>query len=121
MERITIAIKGVKFSVEVARTDQERAKGLMNRSSLDAGQGMLFVFQTDEHLTFWMKDTRIPLSIGFMSTEGKIQEIQDMEPYSLKTIKSKNSCRYALELTRGAFQDIGAAEGDKIELPAGFR
>jgi uncharacterized protein len=120
-ERITIRIRGVDFSVEVARTEQEKARGLMKRNSLDRRQGMIFVFEQDDHLSFWMKDTSIPLSIGFISQDGRITEIRDMDPFSLKTIKSRYSCRYALELAKGAFQDAGAAEGDTIELPAGFK
>ncbi len=120
-ERIAIRIKGTGFSVEVARTDQEKALGLMNRKSLGAREGMLFVFEQDDHLSFWMKNTSIPLSIGFLSREGKILEIRDMEPFSLKAIRSRNSCPYALELPRGAFGEIGAAEGDRVDLPAGFK
>ena len=121
MERITIKIKETGFSVEVARTDQEKALGLMNRKSIGAREGMLFVFEQEDHLSFWMKTTSIPLSIGFLSREGKIMEIRDMEPFSLKTIRSRNSCLYALELPHGAFDEIGAAEGDMVELPAGFK
>ena len=120
-ERITVGIRGVDFSVEVARTEEEKARGLMKRPSLDRRQGMLFVFAQDNHLTFWMKDTSIPLSIAFISREGRITEIRDMDPFSLKQIQSRYSCRYALELNKGAFQEVGAAEGDVIELPAGFK
>jgi uncharacterized membrane protein (UPF0127 family) len=120
-ERITLRIKGVDFSVEVARTEEEKARGLMNRRSLGARQGMLFIFEKDDHLSFWMKNTSIPLSIGFLSPDGRILEIVDMVPFSLKTIRSRNSCRYALELPRGAFDEVGAAEGDGVELPAGFK
>jgi uncharacterized membrane protein (UPF0127 family) len=82
---------------------------------------MLFVFQSDEHLTFWMKDTPLPLSIAFLSAEGRILEIQDMEPFSEKTIRSRFSARFALEVARGVFEEIGAREGDTVALPQAVR
>ncbi len=119
-QRITLGIKDAELSVEVARTPEEQQRGLMNRTSLGDRQGMLFVFEQDEHLSFWMKNTPLPLSIAFISREGKILEIVDMEPFSLKQIKSRNYCRYALEVKQGVFQDIGARIGDMIRFPEGF-
>jgi uncharacterized protein len=121
MERITLSVGGESFEVEVARSDTERQKGLMGRESLGRREGMLFVFDRDQHLDFWMKDTRIPLSIAFLSSEGKILEIVDLQPLSEKAIRSRLSCRYALELPQGTFREIGAAEGTMIAFPKGFR
>jgi hypothetical protein len=121
MERITLSIKGVPFSVQVARSDAERERGLMFRKSLGVREGMLFVFDYDEHLTFWMRNTELPLTVGFLTSEGKILEIKDMTPFSLDTVRSRFSCRYALELSQGAFRDIGASEGDIAQFPIGFK
>jgi uncharacterized protein len=121
MERITLTVDGQSFSVEVARTEAERRQGLMGRSSLGAREGMLFVFDRDEHLEFWMKDTRVPLSIAFLSAEGKILEVVDMQPLSRKAVRSRFSCRYALELNQGAFARLGALEGSLVVFPPGFR
>jgi len=120
-QRISVGVGSVAFTVEVARTDAERARGLMHRRTLGSREGMLFVFETDQHLTFWMKDTLVPLSIAFLSSEGRILQIEDMEPRSEKPVRSIRSARYALELPRGAFAEAGALEGDRIVLPAGFR
>ena len=120
-ETITLTVQGEAFTVEVARTDAERQKGLMGRGSLGAREGMLFVFERDEHLDFWMKDTRIPLSIAFLSAEGKILEVVDMQPLSRKAIRSRFSSRYALELNQGKFSEIGAGEGAQVVFPEGFR
>lgn len=120
MEKITVMVGGQEFRVEVARTDAERQKGLMGRESMGPREGMLFVFDRDAHLEFWMKDTRIPLSIAFLSSSGKILEIVDMQPYSRKTVRSRLSGRYALELNRGAFAGVGAAEGSTVVFPPGF-
>jgi len=121
LERVTVTVGSDVFTVEVARTDEERARGLMHRRSLGDRDGMLFVFEADQHLAFWMKDTQVPLSIAFLSSEGRILQIEDLEPLSQKAVKSRLSARYALELPRGAFAEVGAAEGDTVVLPAGFR
>lgn len=121
LERITLSVGGESFGVEVARSDAERQKGLMGRESLGRREGMLFVFDRDQHLDFWMKDTRIPLSIAFLSSEGRILEVLDMQPLSEKLIRSRLSCRYALELPEGAFRDVRAGEGTIVVFPEGFR
>ncbi len=121
MERITLTVGGQAFTVEVARTEADRQKGLMRRASLGAREGMLFVFEKDEHLEFWMKDTGIPLSIAFLSTDGRILEMADMQPFSKKTVRSRLSSRYALELNQGAFGEVGALEGSVVVFPPGFR
>lgn len=120
MEKITLAVGNAEFRVEVARTDAERQQGLMRRESLGRREGMLFVFDRDEHLDFWMKDTTIPLSIAFLSKEGRILEIADMVPLSRKPVRSRLSGRYALELNKGAFAEVGAREGSVVVFPPGF-
>jgi uncharacterized membrane protein (UPF0127 family) len=118
--RVTLTMAGQSLSVEVARSDSERSQGLMGRRDLGPRDGMIFVFDRDEHLAFWMKDTPTPLSIAFVSSAGKILEITDMEPFSEKIIRSRLSARFALEMRKGAFSDLGVQEGDAIGFPAGF-
>ncbi len=117
---IVLSAAGQQLSVEVARTEAERAHGLMGRRDLGPRDGMIFVFDRDDHLTFWMKDTPTPLSIAFVSAEGKVLEITDMEPFSEKIIRSRLSARFALEMRQGAFTDLSIREGDTILFPAGF-
>ena len=121
LERVPVTVGSAVFTVEVARTDAQRERGLMRRRSLGSREGMLFVFEADQRLKFWMKDTWVPLSIAFLSSEGRILQIEDMEPLSLKSIRSRLSARYALELPRGAFAEVGASEGDTLTLPEGLR
>jgi hypothetical protein len=120
LDKVVLRAAGQEITAEVARTETEREHGLMGRTRLDPAEGMIFVFDMDQHLEFWMKDTPLPLSIAFISTEGKILEIQDMQPFELKTIRSRFSARYALEMNQGAFQKLGIAEGDVITFPPGF-
>ena len=73
---IDLKIKGKNIKVEVVRTDQEKAKGLMFRENLEKDEGMIFVYGREEYLSFWMKNTRIPLSIAFLDKTGKIVDIR---------------------------------------------
>ncbi|MFP3041724.1 DUF192 domain-containing protein [Treponema primitia] len=99
---------------EIARTDDQRARGLMGRKSLADGKGMLFVFERDRILSFWMKDTLIPLSIAYVAYDGRILEIHDMQPQSLRTIQSGRSARYALEVPQGWFARANIKPGDVL-------
>ncbi|MDR0402159.1 MAG: DUF192 domain-containing protein [Treponema sp.] len=109
---------GTKVSIEaeLARTARERQAGLMFRKELEDGKGMLFVFENDEVLSFWMKNTLIPLSIAFIRYDGTIVEIKDLYPRDLSPVHSSRSVRYALEAPRGWFDRAGVKAGDRIEL-----
>ena len=120
LERLTISAAGQSLTVEVARTEAQREHGLMERTNLGPRDGMIFVFDRDDHLSFWMKNTPTPLSIAFLSVEGKILQIEDMEPFSESIVRSRLSARYALEMRKGAFAELGIREGDRVTFPARF-
>jgi len=113
---IKIQIEGHKVRAEVANTTEQRTRGLMYRRELDNNEGMLFVYDTKSPLSFWMKNTFIPLSIAFISDERRIVHIEDMTPQSLKGHKSPVPVRYALELNRGWFEERGIADGARVEF-----
>ena len=98
--------------VPVARTKQQQAKGLSNRD--DAGPGMLFAFDPPGKLAFWMRDTRIPLSIAFVSEDGTLFIIEDMRPESDEYHLSMKPAKYALELAQGQFEREGLAVGSRL-------
>jgi len=106
----------VEVTVEIARTDEERAKGLMFRKNLPDGEGMLFVFDRDQQLSFWMKNTIIPLSIAYIASDGHIIEIKDMQPNDLNSVKSSRSVRYALEVPQGWFGRANVKTGDVVKI-----
>ncbi|MDR3160907.1 MAG: DUF192 domain-containing protein [Spirochaetaceae bacterium] len=106
----------VSIRAEIARTDEDRARGLMYRKQLPDGEGMLFVFDRDRILSFWMKDTVIPLSIAFIGYNGRILEIRDMQPRDLSSIRSGRAARYALEVPQGWFDRVGITAGDRLIL-----
>jgi uncharacterized membrane protein (UPF0127 family) len=115
-----LILKEKKIKVEVVRSEGEKAKGLMFRESLEKEEGMLFVYEQEEILSFWMKNTRIPLSIAFIDKSGKILDIQDMEPFSLKSHISARPAQYALEMNQGWFKKNGIKVGDVVKLLPGL-
>jgi uncharacterized membrane protein (UPF0127 family) len=111
----------VSLSAEIAANDEDRGRGLMFRKTLSDGEGMLFVFESDQRLSFWMKNTTVPLSIAYVSSDGRIIEIKDMEPLSLAPVESERSVRFALEVPRGWFARAGAAAGDTLSIPDRYK
>lgn len=102
---------GKKISIEVAITAQDKAQGLMNRKSLDIDSGMLFIFPHEQKLSFWMKNTYVPLTIGFFNSKRILLETLDMKPSlgpvsdeKLPQYASSQEAQYALEMTLGWFQ-----------------
>ena len=112
---VTLIINGQKITAEVASTPQDRATGLMNRFSLQPDHGMLFVFERPEPLSFWMKNTFIPLSIAFLDADGRILNIDDMAPQTETSHWSKGPGLYALEMRKGWFAERGVKAGDRVE------
>jgi uncharacterized membrane protein (UPF0127 family) len=115
--------KKVRVRVEVADDLAEQAKGLMDRTALGVNRGMLFVYPEERELSFWMKDTLIPLSIAFIDSERRIIDIQDMEPLDDEppSYVSAEPAQYALEVNQGFFEERGVEVGDKAEVPSEAR
>ena len=105
------------ISVEIANTDELRSQGLMYRKTLAQDSGMLFVFREEKKLSFWMKNTLIPLSIAYISKTGEIKEIHDLKPFDERTVRSSHFVLYALEMNRGWFRENDVKEGDRIIIP----
>lgn len=114
---LPINVAGIELEVELATTFEEHALGLMYRDKLEENGGMLFVFPKEQILSFWMKDTRIPLSIAFIKADGRIIQIESMKPFSLDTHVSREKARYALEMNDGWFGRRKVKEGDIVKIP----
>jgi uncharacterized membrane protein (UPF0127 family) len=110
----SILVGHQRVTVEVAATPSARRRGLMHRESLPDDRGMFFIFPEEKLLTFWMKDTHIPLSIAFAREDGTIVRIADLEPRSERPVSSRSPARYALEMNRGWFARHAVFEGDAI-------
>ena len=119
-QTIEIASKtGVhSFAVEVVDNDADRAKGLMYRKELPEGRGMLFDFQRDQEVSFWMQNTYIPLDMIFIRGDGRILRIEEnTEPLSTRMIPSRGPVRAVLEVIGGTSRKLGIAAGDRVAAP----
>jgi len=106
------------FSIEVADTDDEREAGLMFRQDMADDHGMLFVFETVRPVTFWMKNTPMPLDLIFIGQDGKIRAIKQGEPQSEAIISSGLPVRFVLEFKAGTAAKNGIEYGDLVRHPA---
>ena len=121
-----VTLGGHHFSVEIAATPAEQAHGLMDRTSMPADHGMLFVFPQAQPLTFWMKDTLIPLDMLFFDEAHRLVTIRaDVPPCKADpcpTYASTAPARYVLELNAGTAAKLDLRKGDVItfsDVPSG--
>ena len=116
---VALTIGTQKLTAEVAATPAEMATGLMNRFSLKPDHGMLFVYERPEPLSFWMRNTYVALSIAFIGADGRILNIEDMQPQTDDSHWSKGAAQYALEMKKGWFAKRGIVAGASVKgLPA---
>jgi uncharacterized membrane protein (UPF0127 family) len=114
-------IDGVPIKVEAAVTPEERSKGLMFRQSMALNEGMLFVFEKGAPQRFWMKNTRIPLDIGYLSSSGVLLEIHKAKPFDTSGVPSRsNDIKFVLELNADAYVKLGISIGSRISLQRVF-
>jgi len=106
------------FAVELAVTDEERAKGLMYRRSVPESYGMLFDFKRDQEVTMWMRNTYVSLDMIFIQSDGRIRRIaESTETESDKIISSGGPVRAVLEVVAGTAKKLGIAAGDRVASP----
>ncbi len=116
-ELFDLNFSGVSLKVEIAALPEERELGLMFRNSLNENEGMLFVFKEGTGQRFWMKNTRIPLDIGYLSTSGVLLEVHSAKPYDLSGVPSRSQdIKFVLELNAGGYKDLGIKIGSRIPL-----
>lgn len=112
--------RGETIELEIARSDQQRARGLMFRESLPSAHGMLFVFSESGRHGFWMKNTFIALDMLWIEADGTIAEIQrDIPPCGSDPCPNyapESPGLYVLELAAGEADRLGLAEGDRLAL-----
>ena len=104
---------------EIARTPDERSRGLSNRDHLASGSGMIFVFDTEEVRSFWMQDTFIPLDIAYLDANARIIDIQQMEPETTRLHTSSGPAMFALEVPQGWFALMEIEVGAQADIVFG--
>lgn len=103
------------IKAEVAAAPAQREQGLMFREKLAPNEGMVFVFEGPAEVCMWMKNTPLPLSVAFIDGNGKIVNIEDMQPQTLDSHCAKKLVRYALEMNLGWFKQKNIKPGMTIE------
>ena len=103
-----------RIEADVAATDRDRQVGLMNRREMPPQRGMLFVFDHENTHCMWMRNTLLPLSVAFLNEEGKIINIEDMQPQTEDNHCARVPARYALEMNVGWFAQRGIKPGTKL-------
>ena len=107
--------KAHKFTVEIARTRDQRAQGLMWRRKVPKNTGMLFLHPSDKILQMWMKNTLVPLDMLFIDRSGTIVQIKERTvPHSTAVISSRQKARAVLELAGGTVSRLGVKPGDRV-------
>jgi uncharacterized membrane protein (UPF0127 family) len=120
----TVIIGDASFTVELAVTPQQRAQGLSGRPGLPPGAGMLFIFETADLYSFWMKDMRFPLDLVWISAECAVVDITEDAPppapgqavADLLTYRPKEPAQYVLEINAGEAESAGIGIGDQAEF-----
>jgi uncharacterized protein len=114
LQRIKISAGMHQIDTQLAMTPIERQIGLMNRPSMPAHEGMLFVFDEPTRQCFWMKNTLLPLTAAFVADDGTIVNLVDMKPQTLDSHCSTKDVRYVLEMNQGWFAKRGIKAGNKL-------
>lgn len=117
LPRVLLTAGEHQIQVYVARSDEERAQGLMYRRDMPEDEGMLFMCDECDVQSFWMKDTPLPLSIAFLEEDGTILKIADLEPYDLEGESSGHPVRFVLEVNQGWFDERGIGAGTRLVGP----
>jgi uncharacterized membrane protein (UPF0127 family) len=112
-----ISIGGIELQLQIALKPAEQQKGLMYRESLDKDHGMLFLFERPERRGFWMRNTRIPLDIGYFDSSGLLLEVHKLFPFDETAVNSRSrEVLIAVETNRGCYAANNIQVGDRIEM-----
>jgi len=114
LPRITLQAGMHLIQAQVADTPQARTVGLMFRQEMPANEGMLFVFEQAGTQCFWMKNTLLPLTAAFVTDDGSIVNLADMQPQSLDSHCSTKPVRFVLEMHKGWFEKRGLKAGSRL-------
>jgi hypothetical protein len=114
---LPLSVAGNEIQAQLAIKTNEQARGLMYRDSLAPNHGMLFPYPQPRGMSFWMKNTFIPLDIGFFDGKGVLREVHQMYPRDLRQVRSSSQeIQYALEMNQGWFASAGVRPGARLDL-----
>jgi uncharacterized membrane protein (UPF0127 family) len=103
------------FTVQIAATFEQQEHGLMFYRSLGADQGMIFPYDPPQSVSFWMKNTLIPLDMVFIRADGTIARITTAKPLDESPVPAGEPVAAVLEIRGGRAAELGIREGDRVE------
>lgn len=118
-DRFAIKIGDRTVQMQIAALPEEQQKGLMFRTTMGEDEGMLFVFTAGQQQGFWMRNTILPLDIGYIDPTGELKEIYPMYPHDERPVSSRSrNIQFCLEMNQGWFARSGVKPGAKLDLKA---
>jgi uncharacterized membrane protein (UPF0127 family) len=118
-DRFPIKVGGRVIRIQVALLPNEMQQGLMYRKEMAEDEGMIFVFERPQLQGFWMRNTEIPLDIGYFDPDGELKEIYPMYPHDERSVNSRShNIQFCLEMNQGWFSRAGVKPGNVIDLKA---
>lgn len=118
-DRFPIRVGDKVVHMQVAALPAELERGLMQRTNMGADEGMLFVFPVAQRMGFWMRNTLIPLDIGYFDAKGELREVYPMYPRDERSVYSRSQAiQICLEMNQGWFKSAGVRPGAKLDLAA---
>ena len=106
-----------RFTIEIAETTEQQARGLMFREEMDNDHGMLFAFAVTRPASFWMRNTPMPLDLIFIGEDGRVVSVERGEPFSLDAIGPQDPVRFVLEIRAGIAEETGIEPGTRMRHP----
>ncbi|MBE7537557.1 MAG: DUF192 domain-containing protein [Opitutaceae bacterium] len=118
-DEFEISLGGKVLFLQLAVTPAEQQRGLMERRDLKPGHGMIFVFERPQAMSFWMRNTPLPLDIGFLDASGVLREHYPLYPYDENVVRSRSSeLQFAVELKQGWFRENKVFVDAKLDMKA---
>lgn len=118
-DRFAIKVGGRTVQMQIAALPAEQQKGLMFRQAMGEDEGMLFVFTAPQQQGFWMRNTILPLDIGYIDPTGELKEIYPMYPHDERPVSSRSrNIQFCLEMNQGWFTRSGVKPGAQLDLKA---
>lgn len=118
-DRFDIKVGGREVRMQIAVTETEMARGLMERRDLGPDDGMLFVYRRPQRMSFWMRNTPTPLDIGFFNRHGMLEEVYPMHPFDETSVQSRSTLiSLALEVNQDWFHQNGVKPGSQLDMDA---
>lgn len=117
-ERFAVKVGGQTVQMRLAIRPAEQQQGLMYLKSMPRDEGMVFLYERPQQMSFWMRNCEFPQDIGFFDTDGRLREVYPMYPHDERPVQSLGLRRFALEMNQGWYAQHGLKPGDTIDLAA---